>query len=111
MVALKLIKKEAALYQKDLEKVPRDKGVINDHLGELTDLYKNIESFGEVGQGLSKSNWQDEELRKILFEYLFSNYLERSPVSFESLLDKNSLPELWELINKANNKRNSIKNP
>jgi hypothetical protein len=109
---LKLIKPLADSYTTSPARLPRDQRHGKDLLGELVDAFKAILDYKEkeVGKRLGQSNWQDEELRKILFEYLFKNYLEGPTSSFAPLLKPESSSELWKLIDQARNKFNSVKN-
>jgi hypothetical protein len=108
--ALKQIKKHADSYTPPSGTLRRDQRLGKDLMGELKDAFNDILNFKEVGPQLAQSNWQDDELRKILFDYLFQTYLQRPARSFAPLLKPETSAELWKLIDQARNKLNSVRN-
>jgi hypothetical protein len=120
VLTLKQIKQKADTYTAPSADLSVTQRFGKNLLGELNDAVNNILDFKdagqkdpekrEVGKRLKQSNWQDDELRKILFDYLFQNYLQRSARSFTALLKPESASELWKLIDEARNKLNSIRN-
>jgi hypothetical protein len=110
VIVLKQVKERAESYAPPSGNLRRDQKLGKDHLGELKDAFNDILNFKEVGPKLAQSNWQDDEVRKILFEYLFQTYLQRPARSFGPLMKSETSSELWKLIDQARNKLHSVRN-
>ncbi|MDQ3743134.1 MAG: hypothetical protein M3444_02005 [Acidobacteriota bacterium] len=80
-------------------------------LEALRSEYQSIRDYDVGGQKpLDLPSWDAGQLAHVLFRYLFAEYLERPGRSFEDLLDKQSMPELWKLIKSAKGTQENISN-
>jgi hypothetical protein len=79
-------------------------------IDSLKGTFEDICRFGQVGPKLRQlTEWGDEQVVAILFDYLFHEYVHRPINSIEDLLDDKAM-ELWELIQKAKGTLDSISN-
>jgi hypothetical protein len=103
------IKKYVDGYTPSPNLPPRKKENAESQFKVLQAEYESICKSDQVGPKLSQlTTWEEGVLKTILFEYLFRNYIERPVSSFEALLDKEFLPELWRLIQEAKGTQENI---
>lgn len=106
--SLILIKRYADGYKPSKDLAGRRRDITLEQLESLKSELKRICSCEYVGEKLAKeTEWKEETLQSILFDYLLHQYVQRAR-SIDKLLDKDST-ELWKLIEDANGSQENIK--